>query len=171
MDFTQNERLAQITEKTLIIGIDVAKKKHVARAIDDRGRDLAKRLVFENTFTGFKQLLKWAQNLADETNKSNFIFGMEPTGHYWLNLAYYLRAQELHAVVVNPMKVKRTKELDDDSPTKNDTKDAKVIAQVMRAGRYHEPILLEGIYAELREGMKLHDMMQEDCSSIQSTNA
>ncbi|QKY68677.1 IS110 family transposase [Lentibacillus sp. CBA3610] len=168
MDFTQNERLAQITEKTLIIGIDVAKKKHVARAIDDRGRDLAKRLVFENTFTGFKQLLKWAQNLADETNKSNFIFGMEPTGHYWLNLAYYLRAQELHAVVVNPMKVKRTKELDDDSPTKNDTKDAKVIAQVMRAGRYHEPILLEGIYAELREGMKLHDMMQEDLSSIKA---
>lgn len=58
MDFTQNERLAQITEETIIIGIDVAKHKHVARAIDDRGRDLAKRLVFANTFTGFKQLLE-----------------------------------------------------------------------------------------------------------------
>jgi len=37
MDFTQNERLNQINEQTLIIGIDIAKHKHVARAIDDRG--------------------------------------------------------------------------------------------------------------------------------------
>lgn len=168
MDFTQNERLDQITEETLIICIDAAKHKHVARAIDDRGRDLAKRLVFVNDFTGFKQLLEWAQNLAEETNKSSLIFGMEPTGHYWLNLAYYFKAEELHAVVVNPSKVKRTKELDDDSPTKNDTKDAKVIAQVMRAGRYHDPILLEGIYAELREGIKLYDMMRENLSSIKA---
>lgn len=168
MDFTQNERLAQITDKTVIIGIDVAKHKHVARAIDDRGHDLAKRFVFTNDFTGFKRLLDWAYHLLGETNRKDLILGMEPTGHYWLNLAYYLKAQELHAVVVNPMKVKRTKELDDDSPTKNDTKDAKVIAQVVRAGRYHEPILPEGIYAELREGIKLHDMMQEDLTSIKT---
>lgn len=168
MDFTQNERLAQITEKTIIIGIDVAKHKHVARAIDDRGLDLAKRLVFANDFKGFKQLLDWSQQLLDETNRNKLILGMEPTGHYWLNLAYYLKSLGLHTVVVNPMKVKRTKELDDDSPTKNDTKDAKVIAQVIRAGRYHEPILLEGIYAELREGIKLHDMMQEDLASIKA---
>jgi len=58
MDFTQNERLNQMTEKTLIIGIDVTKHKHVARAIDDRGRDLAKRLVFSNTFGGFKELME-----------------------------------------------------------------------------------------------------------------
>ncbi|MDY0405015.1 IS110 family transposase [Virgibacillus sp. 179-BFC.A HS] len=168
MDFTQNERLAQITEETIIIGIDIAKHKHVARAIDDRGRDLAKRLVFSNDFTGFKQLLDWSQHLLDENNRNKLILGMEPTGHYWLNLAYYLKALGLHTVVVNPMKVKRTKELDDDSPTKNDTKDAKVIAQVIRAGRYYEPILPEGIYADLREGIKLHDMMQEDLSSIKA---
>lgn len=168
MDFTQNERLAQITDNTLIIGIDVAKDKHVARAIDDRGYDLAKRLVFENGLTGFRELLDWAKNLAEKTDRPDSIFGMEPTGHYWLNLAYHLKAQGLYAVVVNPTKVKRTKELDDDSPTKNDTKDAKVIAQVVRAGRYHEPILPEGIYAELREGMKLHDIMQKDLSSIKT---
>lgn len=168
MDFTQNKRLAQITDKTLIIGIDVAKHKHVARAIDDRGRDLAKRLVFDNGLTGFKELLDWSSDISGKTNRPDLIFGMEPTGHYWLNLAYHLKAQELHAVVVNPTKVKRTKELDDDSPTKNDTKDAKVIAQVVRAGRYHEPILPESIYAELREGMKLHDMMQKDLSSIKA---
>src|SRR5699024_12172392 len=102
MDFTQNERLAQITEETIIIGIDIAKHKHVARAIDDRGRDLAKRLVFSNTFGGFKELMDWAKALSIEHQKLQLILGMEPTGHYWLNLAYYLKAQEKHIVVVNP---------------------------------------------------------------------
>ncbi|GEN56112.1 hypothetical protein GCM10012290_07340 [Halolactibacillus alkaliphilus] len=58
MDFTQNQRLMQITENTLIIGVDIAKRKHVARAIDDRGRDLVKRLVFENTLPGLKHSSK-----------------------------------------------------------------------------------------------------------------
>ncbi|SEA63116.1 Transposase [Thalassobacillus cyri] len=168
MDFTQNERLSQISGQTLIVGVDIAKKKHVARAIDDRGIDLAKRLVFNNSLEGFQALYRWAIALAGKTNRSHIMIGTEPTGHYWLNLAYYLKNQGLTPLVVNPMKVKRSKELDDDSPTKNDTKDAKVIAQVIRHGRYHEPTLPEGVYAELREGMKLYDIIQEDLSSIKA---
>lgn len=168
MDFTQNNRLAQITAQTLIIGVDIAKHKHVARAIDDRGMDLTKRLIFTNTQDGFDKLMEWARNLSEDHERPIIMIGMEPTGHYWLNLAYYLKAEGIKVVVVNPMKVKRSKELDDDSPTKNDTKDAKVIAQVMRDGRYHEPILPEDVYAELREGMKLYDMIKEDQSSIKA---
>ncbi|MFS0865683.1 IS110 family transposase [Fredinandcohnia sp. 179-A 10B2 NHS] len=168
MDFTQNQRLMQINEHTLIIGIDIAKHKHVARAIDDRGIDLSKRLIFPNSLEGFKLLLEWAKRLSEETCRPKLIIGMEPTGHYWMNLAYFLKSQGINPVVVNPMKVKKSKELDDDSPTKNDTKDAKVIAQVIRAGRYHEPVLPEGLYAELREGMKLYDIIQEDLSSIKA---
>jgi Transposase and inactivated derivatives len=84
---------------------------------------------------------------------------MEPTGHYWLNLAYFLKAKGYDVVLVNPMHVKKSKELDDNSPTKNDTKDARVIAQLMKDGRYSVPNLLEGVYAELREGVKLRDQL------------
>lgn len=38
----------------------------------------------------------------------------------------------------------------------------------MRDGRFHEPTLPESIYAELREGIKLYDMIQEDMSSIKA---
>lgn len=169
MDFTQNNRLAQMNEQALIIGVDIAKHKHVARAIDDRGRDLAKRLVFPNSRQGFLNLMEWARELSAEHNRPNITIGMEPTGHYWLNLAYYLKIlQDVQIVVTNPMKVKRLKEMDDDSPTKNDTKDAKVIAQIVRDGRYHEPTLPEDVYAELREGMKLHDIIREDIASIKA---
>lgn len=168
MDFTQNQRIMQITENTLIIGVDIAKRKHVARAVDDRGRDLVKRLVFENTLLGFKDLISWIETLKNMEQRSDVIIGMEPTGHYWLNLAYYLKEQRFKVVVVNPSKVKRSKELDDDSPTKNDTKDAKVIAQLIKDGRFNEPTLPEELFAELREGMKLHDIIQEDLSSIKA---
>lgn len=37
MNYNQNEKIAQITAQTLIIGVDIAKFKHVARAQDYRG--------------------------------------------------------------------------------------------------------------------------------------
>lgn len=149
MNFTQNQKISQITPSTLIIGIDIAKDKHVARAQDDRGIEFGKRLVFENRIHGFETLLDWVERHQEQNNKDHVVFGVEPTGHYWLNLAYYLTAKDYDFVLVNPMHVKKSKELDDNSPTKNDTKDAKVIAQLIKDGRYSVPNLLEGIYAEV----------------------
>ncbi|MCD8511350.1 MAG: IS110 family transposase [Bacillus sp. (in: Bacteria)] len=159
MNYTQNEKIKQITPRTLVIGIDIAKDKHVARAQDDRGIEFGKRLNFENRIHGFEQLLEWANRHAKENDKDHIIFGAEPTGHFWKNLAYFLRAKEYDFVLVNPMHVKKSKELDDNSPTKNDTKDARVISQLIKDGRYSVPNLVDGIYAELREGVKLRDQL------------
>jgi transposase len=60
MNYTQNQKISQITPSTLVIGIDVAKDKHVARAQDDRGLEFGKRLIFENRIHGFELLLEWA---------------------------------------------------------------------------------------------------------------
>jgi transposase len=161
MNYTQNRKISQITPSTLIIGIDIAKDKHVARAQDDRGIEFGKRLIFENRIYGFQTLLDWVERHKKENNKNHVIFGVEPTGHYWLNLAYFLTAKGYDFVLVNPMHVKKSKELDDNSPTKNDTKDAKVIAQLIKDGRYSVPNLLDGIYAELREGVKIRDQLTQ----------
>lgn len=159
MNYNQNHKLTQITPSTLIVGIDIAKDKHVARAQDDRGFEFGKRMIFDNRMHGFEQLLNWVSKLQKENNKHELIIGAEPTGHYWLSLAYYLKAREINFVLVNPMHVKKSKELDDNSPTKNDTKDARVIAQLLKDGRYSVPNLLDGIYAELREGIKIRDQL------------
>src|SRR5699024_11775518 len=105
MDFTQNNRLAQINEHTLIIGVDIAKRKHVARAIDDRGRDLVKRLVFTNSLQGFSDLIEWAIELSETHARPHLIVGMELTVHYWINLSYHLKDQYIKEVVVNLMTV------------------------------------------------------------------
>ncbi len=106
-------------------------------------------------------MLEWAKNHAKKHHKDKIIFGVEPTGHYWKNLAYYLKAQDYKIVVVNPMHVKKSKEFDDNSPTKNDVKDAKVIAQLIKDGRYSVPNLLDGRFAELREGVKVRDQLKD----------
>ena len=90
------------------------------------------------------------------------IVGMEPTGHYWLNLAHFLKEKSIKFVVVNPMHVKKSKELDDNSPTKNDVKDARVIAQLVKDGRYAEPNIPQGVYAELRVAKKIRDLLSVD---------
>lgn len=166
MNYTQNHKISQITPSTLIIGIDIAKDKHVARAQDDRGIEFGKRLIFENRIHGFQTLIDWMDRHQRQNNKTHVIFGVEPTGHYWLNLAYFLTAKGYDFVLVNPMHVKKSKELDDNSPTKNDTKDAKVISQLIKDGRYSVPNLLEGIYAELREGVKLRDQLTKQLMII-----
>ncbi|MDP1422176.1 transposase, partial [Peribacillus simplex] len=60
-----------------------------------------------------------------------------------------------------------SKELDDNSPTKNDVKDAKVIAQLVKDGRYAEPTIPQGIYAELRVAKKLRDLLNVDLQVVQ----
>jgi transposase len=63
MNYNQNTKIAQITPQTLIIGVDIAKLKHVARAQDYRGLDFGKPLYFEKTNTGFDGFLEWINQL------------------------------------------------------------------------------------------------------------
>lgn len=162
MKYNQNRKIKQITESTLVIGVDIAKERHVARAQDSRGIEFNNPLPIENTRQGFDRFHQWLKRLMIVHDKSDVIVGFEPTGHYWMAFAQFLRHQGIKCVVVNPLHVKKSKELDDNSPTKNDVKDARVIAQLVKDGRYSEPLIPTGIYAELRNGMNLRDRLQED---------
>lgn len=168
MNYTQNEKIMSITEKTLIVGIDIAKATHYARAFDYRGIELAKVFRFENTREGLESFKEWMNSLAKDTGKSKSIVGMEPTGHYWLNLGHFLKDEGVQLVLVNPFHVKRSKELDDNSPTKNDRKDPKTIAKLVIDGRYSEPYIPEGIYSDLRVVMDIRDTISKSLNRIKN---
>lgn len=85
-----------------------------------------------------------------------------------MNLAQFLRREGIHVVLVNPSHVKKTKELEDNSATKTDRKDARVIALLVKDGRYSEPIIPEDIYADLRVGMNERDRLSEDLKRVQA---
>lgn len=150
MSITQEEKIRQVTEKTIVVGVDIASETHWARAFDWRGLELGKVLSFGNSAEGFAQMKAWVDEIAEKAEKSHVMVGIEPTGHYWFTFAAYLKEVGMKLVLVSPMHVKRTKELDDNDPSKSDRKDPKTIAKLVLEGRYLVPYVPEGVYAELR---------------------
>ena len=166
---TQNAKIEAITEKTLVLGIDVGSETHYARAFDYRGIEYSKKpFKFSNTEAGFETFKEWILDLKERHEKDKVVPGMEPTGHYWFNLGKFLQDNEMKPVLVNPHHVKKTKELDDNNPTKNDRKDPKVIAGLVREGRYMIPYLPEGVYADLRTATNIRFQLQAELTRIQN---
>jgi len=144
-------KLEAVTLRTLVVGIDIAKQTQWARFTDCRGMEHDKAFKFENNKNGFNAILSKVYQICNEGNFNGIIVGMEPTGHYWKPLANFLiRQAKITVVLVNPYHVKKSKELDDNSQTKSDKKDALTIARLVKDGRYFDTYLPHDIYAELR---------------------
>ena len=147
----QNHKMAKITEETLVIGIDIAKTFQWARFVDFRGIEHNKAFKFKNRKNGFEAILAKIRQICKDEGFTKVVVGMEPTGHYWKPLANWMEKQEdVTVVLVNPYATKRAKELDDNSPTKSDKKDALTIAKLVKDGRYFDLYLPHDVYAELR---------------------
>ena len=166
---TQNAKIKSITEKTLIVGIDIGSETHFARAFDWRNYEYSKKpLEFSNNEAGFVTFKAWMEDMAQKHGKDVVIPGMEPTGHYWFNLGAYLQDNGMKPVHVNPHHVKKSKELDDNNPNKNDRKDPKTIAALVNEGRFSYPYIPTGIYAEIRSLSNLRLQTQEEITRIKN---
>ena len=162
MNFTQNEKLNQVTTDTLIVGVDIGSQTHFARAFDWRGVELGKRVFkFSNTGVGFLTFMKWLYEMQQRTAMKKIIVGCEPTGCYWLTFQSFLEKQGIKLVTVNPYSVKKSKELDDNSPEKSDLKDPKTIAGLVKDGRYSISYIPTGVYAEIREASVCRDQIMK----------
>ena len=168
MNSKWNDKLNQVTENTLIVGMDIAKSTHYACFVDERGRVLEKAFAVHQSREGFEALYQNVLRAMKAHGKTDVIVGIEPTGHYWMNLAYFLDSYGIPLVMVNPLHVKRSKELDDNLQTKNDKKDAVVIARLIKDGRFSYPRILKDIEAELRIGSTLRSKLTEDLSSLKN---
>ena len=150
-EYRLKQKLLAITTDTLVVGVDIAKTYQWARFVDFRGIEYDHALKFKNSKGGFETILARIRDICKKENFSKAVVGMEPTGHYWKALANWLEKQEgIRVVLVNPYATKQAKELDDNSQTKSDKKDAMTIAKLVKDGRYFELYLPHDIYAELR---------------------
>jgi len=143
------------------VGIDIAKRSHEACVIDGNGSFLVKPFKFTNDFKGFNKLLDALKTVGYDV--SQFAFGMEATGHYWLNL--YCKLIDHNAVVrvINPVQSDALRGLYI-RPHKNDSKDAFIIAELLRFGRYSETVLAEPDLLALRELTRQRTYLV-DCAS------
>ncbi|WP_066307761.1 IS110 family transposase [Bacillus sp. FJAT-29814] len=171
MQNKQNQLKERISVKHLIIGVDIAQQFHVARAVNFRGIMVGDPLTFNNNEEGFASLLQWIKNLQRLKNLDEAIVGMEPTGHYWINLSKWLFKQNIEVVTVNPHLVKRNKENRDNTQSKSDKKDALVIADMVKNGYYSEVRYTSESFEKLRVLMSNRDVVVKRLvSSINQLN-
>ena len=161
--FDKNDKLTFISDDMLILGCDIGSEIHYVRAIDTRGRELSKSAFsFSNTKEGFESVKEWAVQLAAANDKKQIVLGLEPTGHYWFCLATWMIGNGISVVQVNPYAVKQTKEVEDNSQLKDDRKDPKLIANLVKDGNFGMPYLPEKVYADMRRLSMFRDQLNED---------
>jgi len=146
-----NQKLELIQPGVLIMGMDMAKRTHWVQPMLHNGMSVGKAFSFKNNKEGFESLLAKIEVLKEANRCHTVIFGLEPTGHYWRPLARYLIAHNYQVVLVNPYHVKKSKELDDNTQTKNDRKDSRIIGRLVIQGHFFETYFPTGVWAELRE--------------------
>ena len=133
-------------ERGVVVGIDVSKGKMSFggfRPGECTGVSLA-----DQNAVGFMSLERFVERLIAQGHQPWIAY--EPTGPYSTCLREWLVATGRRVVQVNPYHVKRTKEIRDNSPEKDDWKDPSVIADLVWQGCYQEAMSLDGAYADLR---------------------
>lgn len=131
-----------------IVGIDIAKRSHVVCVITSEGETVIKPFSIRNSCSGYNILLERLRRLTN--HRSEFIFAMESTSHYWLALYARLRRDGYQAVVLNPIQTHAMRGLFI-RETKTDEIDALIIAETIRFGRYKASRVPQDKLLALRE--------------------
>jgi len=139
------------SEHALVVGVDVGKYRHWACLLDGRTElALGPAFAFQNSGEGFERLVSAVSKAQRKAGATKAVFAMEPAGHYWKPLVWFLKRIGMTVVMVNPFHVKRRKEFDDNFPAKNDRKDAWLVARLANEASFFKVYFPEGVYAELR---------------------
>ena len=131
-----------------IVGIDIAKHTHQASVMNPDGSLIGKSIKISNTSSGFESFIAKLKDI--DPDLSHFEFGMESTGHYWLNLYTHLSDLGCTVHVINPVQSDALRGLYI-RQTKNDIKDSAIIADVIRIGRYCETTVSDDKMLALRD--------------------
>jgi transposase len=148
---TVAKKLASIKPGTLLAGVDLSLDSLVVVVLDRDGQRID-RFKTDQSRAGYDYLVRRLKQLDRPPAVSGVWIGMEPTNYYWKLLATYLQQQGLPFRLVNPLTVNRHREGDQLDRAKDDWRDAFVIADLLRTGKFTETQLRTGAYAELQLG-------------------
>jgi len=132
-----NQKMEEMKGVKVFVGIDIGKEKHFMSLVDEDGFVKNTGICIPNSLKGFEEMVGILKSSGTEKEVA---VGMEPTGHYWKALGYYLhergfRVYLVYSFVIHtlsqwiyPHHVRLSKEMRDNSQRKTDKKDSKLIA-------------------------------------------
>ena len=145
------------------LGIDIGKRNHEAGLIDEKGNPIGKTLRFANSKDGSQKLLTFLNQ--HDLSPDNTAIGLEATGHYWLSMFSYLHKLGFKPTVFNPLQSDALRHFYI-RKTKNDTKDAYLIAQVIRIDSPKETPFIEEDLLRLRHLERLRYSFVDQSSDL-----
>lgn len=151
-------------EKRLFVGIDTSKEGHQVCLMNPT--KTKEDLYIKNDREGFNRLTKILRQY--QAHRYQVTVGCEPCGHYWENLGYWLLEEGYDVRLVNPFHVNRYKEIFGNSPQKDDQKDSRIIATLVREGKSLHSNLPVGSYAELRHFTHFRERLLEEGTGLRN---
>ena len=118
----------------LLVGIDIAKRQHVAQVRLAHTQVLDKALGISNTQAGFAMFWAHLQTRQQESGVSELVCAVEPTGTYHEALAQFLEAHGADVVLVSNTVAHHNRRTLDGTWGKSDPKDAHNLCDLLERG-------------------------------------
>lgn len=161
MSRTLARKLASVKPGTLFVGVDLALDHSDAVVLTERAERLDK-FGFPNNQDGYDYFHRRLEALRERQQAPAVLVGMEPTNYFWKLLAADLERRQVTYRLVNAYTAKKHREGDQLDRSKDDGRDAFVIGDLVRTGKYTETRLLHDGYAELRQYVSLRERLQRN---------
>ena len=139
----------------LLVGIDIAKRQHVAQVRLAHTRILDKHLEIANTPAGFAQCWTQLEQRQRETGTREIVCAVEPTGTYHQALATFLESHGVDVVLVCNHVAALNRRTLDRTWGKSDAKDAHNLCELLERGLVLFYSLPDDPFAALRRLVRL----------------
>ena len=120
----------------ILVGIDVASKKHDIVITNQLGEEFGKHFTIENSLSGYKKLLDKIEEAKEFFVDSIVRIGLESTGHYSKNILHFLVQEGYDVIFINPLLTSMDRKASSVRKTKTDKIDAKAICMFLIRNQY-----------------------------------
>lgn len=162
----KREKNFEFIKGKIIISVDPSKKKNEVMVFSPKGIPVSRSFTVFNSVYGFKYLLRKVDIFSSKFNNPGIVFAIEPSGHYWKPLAYFLLNRRYDIVLVPGLLVSRSREIEDQTTSKTDPKDAYLVGDLTFNGKFCDANLPTGVYQEIRNYSRLWDKISVQRSSV-----
>ena len=156
----QMQKRQRIKESTLVVGVDIGRQFNAVGFMNKEGKVLGKYPKVYNSRAGFDYFVNAVEEVKAKHGLMDVLIGLEPTGHYWRNLAYFAKSRGYAVQFIRTTALKHQRELDESSSAKNDLRDAITLANITREGKYIDTVIEDGIYRQLRTLCKVRERIK-----------
>jgi len=138
-------------EQVLCVSLDISKYFHVVIIHNGLGEIVTSTFEIDIFKTGFQQLCQAIDEAIAQSQAKLVLVGMEPTGHYFENLARHLQQRPQPVTLINSYAVSQNRSQQMMRRQKDDPIDVAAIGDLLGRGEGSAFQPLTGIYLELQQ--------------------